>query len=167
MAFQKSSWKELPDIQTVFWMSDLGPESATYCCLGIAAWVSRALGRRFIPASPPRHHHATQNNWGVGRMSERKKRQSGVARAIFGSLMLGLLSVLPMTAATQPEKGQVRISLIIPERPHRRFTRYGTDPPGLRKAKHTPDLSEIHHLESKQRLERCLPGAERSQSLTS
>lgn len=92
----------------------------------------------------------------------RAKVRDGVAHAILAGLMLCLLAGLPVTAGAQPDQGELRISLVIPERavivaPAIELPREGS--PRLCNTRQGNALRKIHYQDSEQPLGRCSPGA--------
>ena len=89
--------------------------------------------------------------------------RSGIVATVAAVFMLGLLAGIPSTADARPEQGQLRISLIIPERatvvvPALELNSRGA--PRLCNTHPASALREIRHLEGEQQLGRCSPGAD-------
>lgn len=87
----------------------------------------------------------------------------GTVGTMVVALMLSLIAAMPMTVHGHPDQGQIRITLIIPERtpiviPALQATREGL--PALCNAHQGTALREIRHLDGHRRVEYCSDGVE-------
>ncbi|MCC5886909.1 MAG: hypothetical protein JJT88_10800 [Gammaproteobacteria bacterium] len=101
-------------------------------------------------------------------MGHSSKASGATATATVMALLLGMFAATPMAEGAQPQQGQVRITLTIPERspvlaPAIQFA--GQGEPRLCNTRQGTALREFRYLDGNERLEPCSPGAELTQAL--